>query len=539
MSIPNLSLESSGIARFNADAVIVSMDFDVDGVVSSEHRSAIQIAIDEIKVIPGSGYENQRFLLADMSLDDLKAMMTLSHEREHYRSFISTPLGLFMWRLFQCIAVNSGFICELLRKYDLTSGFSVPLLQFAKSATADLVGDEATRPQIREGNIVPRVVRDGVATREAIEETETYIRCVNVLLNGDSVTVGEFLEILNQTIAYTALRSDFSTFPTIITRLDPLAPLHGEGIYSVRELMEGASRLQEFIWVKDYPHWNADEWRAQNCTGVYGRVFNEVHKQIGVVDIGRSLIDISLMTPIDPCFGAQTFLLEDLHPGHRFSRLLKETSRSPLTKSSLGRDLIKVEIEAGLIPAHRVAGAITGRPLVTTGRFGGTPGRSGLNNETEETYVLTTRFYELMERKFQANLKLRAEHSTFDLIDRSENRPRAALANSELPNFELFNNYCRMNIYSAGESDNWLRFFHCLRAASLSLVRLALVTGVPPTNLSRFVTLALQRAASECGTDVETRRLSLENFRSTFQLEAMVDLFLKPPISDYVKEQFL
>jgi hypothetical protein len=66
-------------------------------------------------------------------------------------------------------------------------------------------------------------------------------------------------------------------------------------------------------------------------------VFNEVHKRIGRVDIGRALIDLSLMSPIDPRFGGSTFLLEHVHPGHRFSRLLKETSRSVLTKTNLGR----------------------------------------------------------------------------------------------------------------------------------------------------------------------------------------------------------
>jgi hypothetical protein len=57
----------------------------------------------------------------------------------------------------------------------LEFGAQAGALNFAKSVTEDLVGEENTRPQIRDGKIVPRVLRDGVAVREVIKETETYI----------------------------------------------------------------------------------------------------------------------------------------------------------------------------------------------------------------------------------------------------------------------------------------------------------------------------------------------------------------------------
>jgi hypothetical protein len=533
-----LALGSAGIARFNADAVTISVDFGAEGIVPTEHRSAARLAIAAMDVLPGSG-DQQRFELMEIASDDFRTLMAVMHEREHYRSFISTPVGLFIWRLFQCTGVNVNFVCRLLTKYELTSGLTAPILDFAKSAGAGLVGDEARRPQIRDGAIVARVMRDGDALREVIDETETYTRCLNALLDDRTVTVGDFLELLNRTLAFAALRSDFPAHPTVTTRLDPHALLHSDGIYTLRELLEGAARLTEFSWVRGYPHWNPDTWRAQYCTGVYGTVFNAVHAHLGAIDIGRALIDLSLMAPIDPCFGPDHFLLEDLHPGHRFRRLLTETSRSVLRKSAIAQDLIAIEARCGLIPAHRVAGAMSQVPLVIYGRWGGTPGRSGLDSKVEDRHVLTTRFYQLMERKFHANLKLRAEHPALDLVGNdSKLRPRPDPSNAELSNFEVFNDYCRMNVYTAAESDEWLRFFHCLRAACLNTVHLALVTGVPATNLRRLADLALRRAAAESKSEADKKQ-ALESLRSAFEIDALVGMFFGPAVADYVKDQLL
>jgi hypothetical protein len=146
-----------------------------------------------------------------------------------------------------------------------------------------------------------------------------------------------------------------------------------------------------------------------------------------------------------------------------------------------------------------------------------------------------------MENKFHANLKLRAEHSPVDLLGISENSPRLALGIAEFPNFEICNNYCRMNIYAAEEHDEGgLRFFHCLRAACQNTAYLALVTGKPAVNLSRFVELALRRAASEGKTKTKDEKIQeLELLRSKFQLQTTVKMFLPPPMSDYVLGQLL
>src|SRR5579871_5273140 len=83
------------------DATIIRIGTTVESVLAAQ--AVLQAREAELqKGIPGAEMP--------ITLDTIKPVLTRTHELDHFRIMQSTPFGLLLWRLWQCLAVSLSFL---------------------------------------------------------------------------------------------------------------------------------------------------------------------------------------------------------------------------------------------------------------------------------------------------------------------------------------------------------------------------------------------------------------------------------------------
>jgi hypothetical protein len=258
-----------------------------------------------------------------VSLHEISPLLTYIHEQDHLKVLSSTPVGLLLWRIQQCLSVDAFYLKK--RLPNVTSQGFRTFLDAWLSAIDD--------PTHNTGNFA-----------DIVKETATGAKSLrlflDLLLNRSTATVGQFVRIANDSFHYLARRSGLSPedHARWETRLPPDQPLLPTHLHSLLEIVEASARARELTnlvgWRVSQP--SVDNWRNRSIFGVYSPAFNYLMHEIGSSAWSKTAIDLALGTPIDLATGknGDVVYVEDVLPSYRLPRIVQS-----LRQSSWGIDM--------------------------------------------------------------------------------------------------------------------------------------------------------------------------------------------------------
>jgi hypothetical protein len=301
--MPILADQLRGVFKLESTSIVVNEDAQAiqdanDAVRSIERLDGVEALAPRYD--PGNS----------LDLRALLPMLTLMHEQDHFKILSSTPVGLLLWRIEQCLSVDAFYLRRRLPTVS-PDGHATLLDAWAEAAKdSTSAGEHAATVQL---------------TAEGAIATRTFLALL--LLHSD-VTIGDFITIANFAFAYLALRSGLEPGEHAHwdSRLDKGDRLVGPGHLSLMEIIEASARTRELT---NLQRWRVtqsilDSWRGNAIFGVYAPGFSYLMSQLGSAAWAKTAIDVALGAPIDLCAGRRGDVLyvEDILPAHRLPRIV-------------------------------------------------------------------------------------------------------------------------------------------------------------------------------------------------------------------------
>jgi hypothetical protein len=393
MSDSNLTSGSRIAGEYAHDAIIVRVAH------TKERRDAsVRSIIDQLKARRASG--------KTLQLSELAAIepgLTEIHELDHYRVLQSTPFGLLLWRLWQCLAVNVSFVEHQIAAYapDAT-----------RSGNCDILGSLADQVLAK---MPPSTEREYLLY--VVFESRTYLQVIEWLMDGRDVTVGRFVDEMNLAFQFLATRSEMEldSIPTWTSRRPRDSPLLSNADFTAIELLEAGARAREMILLDSMSA--ADDaieaWRRPRMKGHYVAAFQPLIRQLGEPSWIRVLVDVAFSGDSDLTAAGPELLAEDTLPALRANRLV-ESLRSTVIRNTLEGSHAEVSItfaqKAGLEPPRDVYGRLSRKERLY-GEGANFGGRLHLLDQTGRRIATTTEFEK--ENKHLHDAHFVAAHTRF------------------------------------------------------------------------------------------------------------------------------
>jgi hypothetical protein len=250
-----------------------------------------------------------------VSLDSVSPLLTYIHEQDHFKVLSSTPVGLLLWRIEQCLAVDASYLRR--RLPDVAP----------KDGRAFLEAWHDAAPRCAHPEQIKRTAQETAAGALLIR------LFLFLLLYRANATIGQFVEIADHAFNYLALRSGLEPFEHAhwSTRLDKNLPLLRNDQPTLLEILEASARSRELT---NLHRWRVtqkvlDQWRGRAIFGVYEAAFDQLMSELGSPTWAKTAIDLSLATPIDISAGkeGEVLYVEDVLPCYRLERIIRALRR--------------------------------------------------------------------------------------------------------------------------------------------------------------------------------------------------------------------
>jgi hypothetical protein len=261
------------------------------------------------------------------SVTSISPILTLIHEQDHLKMLSSTPVGLLLWRMEQCLSVDAFY---LQRNLPETTQQAHATMLDAWLEAAESLGDKVDKREV-----IMRTARGAMITR----------LFVALLLMRSNVTVGQFIEIANLAFGYIAERSGLAhdAHPRWASNLSPDQLLLPPEKHTLIEIIEASARARELTNLKgiDASQQTIEAWRKFAIFDVYKPAFTELMRELGCPSWTKTAIDLALSTPIDLSCGTDcdVLLVENVLPAYRLPRIVEGLRQRTWNINSAESDL--------------------------------------------------------------------------------------------------------------------------------------------------------------------------------------------------------
>jgi hypothetical protein len=390
-----MSRSGTGNGLFNISAAVMHADFSYAEL--SECRGRF------IEVIPARhegyfGWTPKPGAYVD-SIDEVRPLLVTGHERFHYEQTMSTPVGLLLWRLLNCMADDIMYLVTLAGRGEEPVQIGKPFVTWLfDGGAAEIVSHHPDRAYtVQETVLGLAVTKDFLAA-----------------LDGQSaLSMWGFVELANQAFEYVAMRCGLPaprTWSAYDLDADSYLPAGG---LTTSQVIEGSARVWE---VRLLQAMNASaaalsDWHEMSVFGDYKPVYDLLLRTIGSPQLSLMAAEQALLGPIDVAgsgAGAPgTIYVEDVLPAWRLARLLARVGGVLWPGDSPGRRRLAQADLARLVPMttprHALA-ELADQPLNTADGWFADVRRGGATDEE-----VHAQYRSFMMREIQRGFRLRLE----------------------------------------------------------------------------------------------------------------------------------
>jgi hypothetical protein len=258
-------------------------------------------------------------------LNSINPILDRHHELCHYQSLVSSPFGMFLFRLLGAISSCVQYVSlKIASEYGAVYKPNLPINNWYLESGKYLI-DESKK------------FSPDLPLRKFLEaklfEAQLYRTLETQILYPKDCLVGNLCDILNRSLRLLQALHQLPKVPKVISNYDydSLAVENAElSTVSLLEAISMSGELQLLIGFKvssDILH----QWESTRLQGIYRTVFEYVSEQLShSMKRANLAFDISLFGQIDPVFcDEDEILLEDIHPVMRLKRVIPLISDLP------------------------------------------------------------------------------------------------------------------------------------------------------------------------------------------------------------------
>jgi hypothetical protein len=314
-------------------------------------------------VVPGTKFHSYSPRPSpEASVSDLAPIMVRMHELAHYRSTMSTPFGLFLFRLTVLTSSTMQYVCRRIKveiggEYEVAWPFKAWFLEN---------GHRLISPSTMLAPGYPLMYHLG----NKLLEAEAYNDFSSTLLFKGKTTVGSLCNQWNSILGLIKIQHELEAIPTITSRLSPdLEPANIDE-FSILSLFEAIARLDEIRLLHSFglSSEKVEDWARGVFHKEYGAVLSYVFEACDY-DVRKTavLLDWTLLGPADPMFAEEEHLIEEVHPILRLSALLSESEDLPseaFNDENLSETMHKIFLSLGWTSIDRLSELGGSRPFI-------------------------------------------------------------------------------------------------------------------------------------------------------------------------------
>lgn len=271
-----------------------------------------------------------------------RLILAIYHERDHLAFYLSSPVGLLIWRCYHILSQGVRFFCK---KFDEvgTVKFDGRLSDWYKEK-----GFEQLRQGVLEGRAAPDLVAQHGPERAAeichetmldlCDEWDSIETLLDVLTTGDEYelkrfrdwTLKDFAELAQEAYGWLCKRSGLPMAFEWVPSRDAAnndAPLFPEDArFNALNIYEAAARfheLQLFPHFENFTEADKEWWRKEFIHGLYKPAFDAVGGLDSDPFVARAYLGMSCSTPIDPATiqPGTTIAADEVLPWFRLKKL--------------------------------------------------------------------------------------------------------------------------------------------------------------------------------------------------------------------------
>ena len=170
-------------------------------------------------------------------LEEISPILVRHHELAHYRSLVSSPFGLFIFRLLTA----------------LSSSFQYVSRKIAGETKSNYMPDHPYVNWFYEkGRFLierTKIIDSNHSLRKHLEnkmfEIHLYKHLINNLMHQNSLRVGELTNLINDSLRLIKIQQEISDFPKITSKLSKDSFLVKDQSLTVESLIEAIARISE------------------------------------------------------------------------------------------------------------------------------------------------------------------------------------------------------------------------------------------------------------------------------------------------------
>ena len=358
-----------------------------------------------------------------MNAASIGSVLTWIHEQDHYKVLLSTPVGLLLWRIEQCLAVD---VYYLRRKFPEIEQGSFPSLF------------DAIHHEINFGPSSRMERQDEVELTSRGAFNLRNFLCVMLLRT--EVTVSQFIKIADFAFGYLAHRSGLR-MPKAnwATGLDHDRKLLTADQPTLLEIIEASARARELLNMNRHrvSQETISQWWEASIFGVYAPAFDFLMSELGDASWCKIAIDLALASPIDPCLSSEGPLaIETLLPSYRLAPIcqsIKDRVWDVGKDGGMGEFLYDgMLVGLGFPSASEMYRKLSGMDLSVNARWGGSIEASAENiadegledlQEAEEffnKYFGSEEHLKYLESRYRANFSERTRDPLYFVTFQAE-----------------------------------------------------------------------------------------------------------------------
>ena len=401
------------------------------------------------------------FKIPSYDKDSIFSQLTLAHELDHYKLSQSTPFGLLLWRIYQCLMVDYSYLNHELSKVEAFDKMQFPYSKWIEENFNELIKEY-------KGN------RDYLVLVQ--DEITTLSRFLFALLGRPKITVGDFIEIANKAFLYLGKRCDLKNNCKWSTKLPLDNELYSSEHFSCIELIEASARHRELTVLESFNLYDLvffKEWELVSLHGVYKKGTTNLLKKLGSPSNAKTAIDIAFNGPIDiACFEVnEEIYLEDILPVYRIDKITRAMRNTFIQENDklFHKQMLEDLADNANVPSPKKAlSRLIKSNLWGDTFWGGNPDKSLYGNQTfREVYgdltslITTELYYEHIRNVFKENFKKRLEKSYFFLGTWKENY--------QAPLLTFYNDFVDFEITTITKDDDFKHQIIILQAYNIYL----------------------------------------------------------------------
>lgn len=261
-----------------------------------------------------------------------KCYLVEEHEIAHHSLLHSTPLGVLQWRINQVLHRDIEYISGELAKNQIKVPSDIGLQSWLNSErfseACKIAGLEAE--QINYYKYIISAIENSILLREILFSTR--------ISNKNSVSIGEFLKLINKCFKYMAKRCGLSFTTEWTTNLPPETSLFPEHLsFNARDLIEVHAIAREIWILRAFGDIQGAIKRVDQVKNqLYGECFSYLEKHLKTTDlIGfavfpmQKLVLLACSSALDltTCQKHNELIIEQHLPWWRLENILNESDR--------------------------------------------------------------------------------------------------------------------------------------------------------------------------------------------------------------------